>query len=209
MDKNEFNAWLQTHQKAYPALADWFASLPDQRGTLALWFDVLRKVDKDHGREATIRMMKGVEPLVKYTNWHDTPRFVVEHADAIRRESKSSREFLSHLVDGELTYACRECFDTGIVDVYHSRHVKEIRKGKFRGRCVHRAARACNCDGGRARYRGIIEKKILPIYNAVEDVRVPHDRSACSAASLDTDINTIMDFVVGGAVSLDAWADKQ
>lgn len=207
MEKHEFNEWLAKHQKAYPALVDWFAALPDQKGTLAIWFDVFKFIDKAHADAATMRMIRGVEPLVRFTNWHDTPRFVAEHAECLKRESRSRKAFSLPYVDGEQTYKCRECFDTGIIDVFHGRDVTAIRKGRFNGDLVHRAARACTCEVAASRYRGMIESKQLAVFNAADDVRVPMDRNACTKASLEQDTQCIAEqCVIGGAVPLDQWA---
>lgn len=206
MDKNEFNEWLQRHQKAYPALVDWFANLPDQKGTLAIWFDVIRWVDKAHAGEATMRMMRGVEPLVRFTNWHDTPRFVADHAECLKREAKPRRSFSLPEVGGEERYSCQDCCDTGVIDVFHNMDVKAIRKGRFNGEALHRSARACNCKEAHARYKGMIERGDLPIYNAVVDVRIPNDRSSCSKATIEQDLQCIAESFVSTSVPLDDWA---
>lgn len=209
MDKNEFNEWLQKHQKAYPALVDWFAALPDQKGTLAIWFDVVRWVDKAHADEATMRMIRGVEPLVRFTNWHDTPRFVTEHAECLKREARPRKTFTLSGAGGEPTYACRECFDTGVVDVFHGRDVKAVRQGRFSGSALHRSARACTCNVAKSRYKGMIEKGDLAVFNIVEDVRVPMDRSACTIDTVSLDVQCIEGSLVTNAMSLDDWAAAQ
>jgi hypothetical protein len=205
MEKPEFNEWLQKHQKAYPALADWFSALPDQKGTLSIWFDAMRWLEKAHADEATMRMIRGVEPLVKFTNWHDTPRFVADHAEAIKRESRPRKRFTLPHVDGEPTFACGECCDSGIVDVFHGADVKAVMKQRFNGDLLHRSARACTCDAANKRYRGMIERGELPVFNCVEDIRVPMDRSACTKASVEQDIQCIMESCVTAPVSLEDW----
>lgn len=206
MDKNEFNEWLQRHQKAYPALGDWFARLPDQKGTLSIWFEVLRWVDKTHADESTMRMIRGTEPLIRFTNWHDTPRFVTEHVESLKREAKPRRVFTLPAVEQEERFACRECLDTGIIEVFHGKDVKLVRKGRFVAKALHRSARACECNEAKSRYKGMVEKGDLPIYNAISDVRTPLDRSSCTADSVDADIECIEASTVSQPMPLDKWA---
>jgi hypothetical protein len=190
MEREEFNDWLTKHQKAYPALGDWFATLPDTKGTLQIWFDVMKELTKENAIEATMRMIRGVEPIVKYTNWHDTPRFVVEHSQCVKRESGGSK-FVIRRVDGEPVYACVRCFDSGVVEVYHGREVHQIRKGQFGGKLVHSAARACGCDLSKRKYAGLIEKGELKVYEEGFDVLLPSDTRCCAVDTRDADIELI------------------
>ena len=209
MDKAQFNEWLQKHQKAYPAIVDWFAALPDQKGTLAIWFDVLKFVEKAHADEATMRMVRGVEPIVRYANWHDTPRFVTDHAHQIKRDARPPRTFTLREVDGVDTYRCHKCRDTGVVEVFHGTHVRAIRNGTFRGEVIHRAARCCShCDAGKRKYPSLAESGAMNLFNPQSDVLVPTDRAACSSRTLNEDIDAILGSD-SGPVSLDEWATMQ
>lgn len=205
MDKSQFNEWLQKHQKAYPALVDWFAALPDQKGTLAIWLDVLSGVSPEHAREATMRMIRGTEPLVKFNNWHDTPRFITEHATILKRDERPRERFVAREIDGMTVYRCRDCFDSGIIEVFHGHDVRRVRAGKFGGKVIHRAARACTCDLARERYRSMIASGDLKQFNPQGDVRFPRDRTAGTVDTLNMDIDTILS-TSEGPVSLDDWA---
>ena len=156
--------------------------------------------------EATMRMMRGTEPLVRFTNWHDMPRFVAEHAESLKREAKPRRTFALAESEREETFACRECLDTGIVEVFHGQDVKLVRKGKFVAKALHRSARACACSEAQSRYKGMVEKGDLPIYNAISDVRTPIDRSSCTSDSVEADIECIEASAVSQPMSLDNWA---
>jgi hypothetical protein len=209
MDRDEFNGWLQKQQKAYPALADWFATLPDHKGTLQIWFDALKLVSKEHAEEATMRMIRGVEPLVRYTNWHDTPRFVSEHAECLKRESRPRKQWdlpESREVD---TFRCVDCRDTGLIDVFHGRDVVAIRRGTFNRKFVHRSARACVCGIGKSRYEGLIKKGDLAEFNAVSDVAIPRDRCACTNGTLQKDIEEVIATDQCGIKSIDEWIATQ
>jgi len=192
MEKGEFNAWLERHQTAFPALSDWLASLPSAKGTLELWFDAMRWLDAGHARDATSRMVSGIQPIEQFANWHDTPRFVAEHCHDIKRESAPRRSLALQRIDGEPTYRCRECWATGVVDVYHGRDVAAIRSGRFSRNFVYRAARSCSCQTGKERYKGLIEAGGLPQFDGFRDVALPNDRSSCMAATLDQDVDLIM-----------------
>lgn len=209
MERNEFNDWLQKHQKAYPALADWFASLADTKGTLQIWFDAMKFVQKAHADEATMRMMRGVEPMVRYTNWHDTPRFVSEHAECLKRESKPRKKWSFPEANGEDTFACLKCRDTGVVEVFHGAHVKQALKGVMPRSCFHKAARACDCGTAKKRYGAMIERGDLPIFNMVSDVLLQHDRRCCGCDTVEQDADLILSSIGTGEVSLDDWVNAQ
>jgi hypothetical protein len=209
MERNEFNEWLQKHQKAYPALADWFASLADTKGTLQIWFDAMKFVQKAHADEATMRMIRGVEPLVRYTNWHDTPRFVSEHAECLKREAKPRKKWVFPEANGEEVFACIKCRDTGVVEVFHGKHVKQARKGVMPRSCFHKSARACECGTAKKRYGSMIERGDLPIFNIVSDVLTPQDRRCCACDTVEQDADLILASDVNGEMSLDAWVAAQ
>jgi hypothetical protein len=208
MDKTEFNQWLQYHQKAYPALADWFANLPDTKGTLAIWFDAIRWITKEDAAESTMRMIRGAEPLVKFNNWHDTPRFLTEHAETIKRERRPKREFTLPDPTKEVRYRCLECFDTGVILVFHGREVRAVRDGSFHGPCVHRAARACGCKASEEKYAGMIESGLLTKHSPSLDVPFPTTRRTGTVETVEEDIAAILQALPVGPVSLDDWANR-
>lgn len=208
MDLPEFNEWLQTHQKAYPSLMDWFAALPDAKGTLSIWFDVLRFVSKAHADEATMRMMRGVEPVVRYTNWHDTPRFISEHAECLKREARPRQRWTVAETDRKDSYRCDLCRDTGVIEVFHGADVKAIRSRKFDRRRLRTAARACTCEMAKRRYAGMVDKGDLAEFNAVNDVAVPLDRLSCSVDSLESDITLVIECDPCGEMTIDEWVAK-
>lgn len=208
MDRNEFNQWLATHQKAYPALGDWFAQLPDQKGTLTIWHDTLLNVDKKDADEATMRMIRGEEPIVKFINWHDTPRFILEHSRSMKRDRAPSQYCSTVDMDRRDSFACLECHDTGIIEVFHSIDVKAIRRQKFRGNCVHRSCRACSCTAA-ARYSAMIKKGDMQVFGAEYDVALPRNRSSCTQATRDADIQLCLAAMNREPQTLEQWADSQ
>jgi hypothetical protein len=203
VDKNEFNSWLAKHQKAYPTLGDWFAALPDQKGTLAIWFEVVGGIDLASANNATMRMIRGVEPIVRFNNWHDTPRFIVEHSECLKREAQRYERKGGPMAG----YQCNVCSDSGVIEVFNNCEVREVRNGTYRGLCLHRSARHCGCEAGTKKYAGLIAQGMIRQFNPAVDVRVPQDRVACSSASLQHDIDLISQSHAGGPVPIDEWAE--
>lgn len=207
MDKDEFKAWMGRHQTAFPALSDWLASLPDAaKGTLELWFDAMAALDAGAAREATSRMVAGKEPLVEFANWHDTPRFVAKHCAELKLEASTRRASAMRRVDGEPTFRCRECWDTGIVEIFYSKDVRDVRAGTFDRAFVYRTATACTCEAAQQQYRGVMESGGLRMFDATRDVAIPHGRPCCTRASLVDDMNLILQTDPVDVVSIDDWA---
>jgi len=207
MDRDEFNSWLERHQTAFPALSDWLGSLPSAKATLEIWFDSMRFLDAQAALAATGRMVSGVDPFVAFANWHDTPRFVAEHCTDIKRQSAPRKSFTFSRVDGQVTYSCRECLDTGVVEVFHGRCVKEVREGTWRHNWAISAATVCTCRIGTTRYAGSIERGIMRMFNSSTDVKTPRDRGSCTIRTFPDDCELILQ-AASAEVSLEEWAAR-
>lgn len=203
MTREEFNSWLAQHQRAYPALSDWLHDLPDVKGTLTLWFKTIAHLDKNVVDQITLRMMAGTEPIVKYTNWHDTPRFVCEHASDIKKKSAPPKRFELPFVERRDKYACNDCRDTGTMTVFFSRDVIDARNNRLSRQCIRRSVVACRCAAS-AKYSSMIEVGMMRPFDENADVPVPSDRVSCTVASLDADCELICGSV-SGPVSIDEW----
>lgn len=201
MDKIEFNQWLTKHQNAYPACASWMGNLPDHRDTLRIWMESLANVTLAHATEATMRMVRGVEPIVHYTNWHDTPRFVLDHVKSIERESKPYRPNDVK----EPAYRCKECFDTGVILVYLSHDVAAIRGNTFRGTSVKKSATVCNCEGAKHKYAGMLEAGIMRTFSSFQHVRLPANLKCCGQQWLADDVERIRAANVDEMVPINEW----
>lgn len=203
MDKNEFNQWLTKHQNAYPACAAWMSALPDHRETLKMWVEILANVPLAHANEATMRMIRGIEPLVHYANWHDTPRFVLDHVKAIERDTKPYR---TNDTSREPTYRCVECKDTCVIMCYRARDVAQVRSGSFRGVTVGKTARCCLCERAKTRYADMIDKGSLLVFNSFRDIKLPAFGPCCTIASFLGDVERIRAAKVNEMVSIDEWS---
>jgi len=92
MNEAQFQEWLAYHFTLYPAFRDWWHTKVEDREVAArAWTDLLQSVDLDEAKEATRRMMNGIEPVVAFGNWSDLPRFVKMHAAKVRKEIVSGR----------------------------------------------------------------------------------------------------------------------
>ncbi len=203
MNTNEFNRWMKKHQDAFPACATWASNAPAAQDTLKIWREVLANIDVDMAVDATMRMVKGIEPLVQFSNWHDTPRFVIEHVKAIERETKAKRP--TYIEPVTEVFRCKECRDLGLIFVYRSVDVTAIRGGTFRGISVGKAATCCLCDFAKRRFAHMIENGSIMLFNSFNHVKLPPCGKCCTVKWFVDDVERIRSANVNSPVPLSEW----
>lgn len=79
MNTGEFNGWLKRHQALFPKLAEWLGLQPEPAVILAAWAKVLVHCQAAHAAEATERMLRGIDPVVRFNDWSELPAAVISH----------------------------------------------------------------------------------------------------------------------------------
>lgn len=108
MTDSEFGRWLMTHKQAFPGVGDWLRKNPD---TVRHWQAAMADVDLDAAEQATAEMLRGDI---------DSPRGYSDHVRAVRQRAKEIRfadreERRPTRIDGQDTYSCHLCRDSGYV----------------------------------------------------------------------------------------------
>jgi hypothetical protein len=127
MNEPEFQLWVEHHTAAFLGFGAKVAALPDvprdgtpsRRQVLQSWYRTLRDVSLTDAKAATDKMAAMPEA--------DLPKGFDRHPakilQIVRGAVKSSgwRPYKPRCVDGQETYRCLACRDTGIVSVWSER----------------------------------------------------------------------------------------
>lgn len=172
MTKEEFRGWYRHHAHCFPGVDSWLGKhpkherpgddAPSQEGILSAWAKCLSDVTLADATLATDLLFRGEEEEPKSFDSHPRAvRRIAKRFSAKRTEDQRYR----HYHDGEETYRCLDCQDSGIVTVVHSRSIAAARDGQLRhvklnpdGRTgLYSAGVACGCE------RGIRRLKFLEV----------------------------------------------
>jgi len=137
----EFAEWLDYHGTAFPSVGDWITK---NRDTLGHWARALEDVDFESAKAATDAMSAGELDA----HGHG------QHARVVRRWCKSRITPESQpamIVDGEETYRCADCLDSGTRLVIHH----DTLRGIVRGDHDTTQVVACECESGERWRRGV------------------------------------------------------
>lgn len=79
MTEDEFEVWIDRHQTLFPKLREWLGDQPDATVILTAWATALRGCQASHAADATDRLLRGVDPVVRFNDWADLPSVVIQH----------------------------------------------------------------------------------------------------------------------------------
>ena len=83
MTDDEFEVWVDRHQTLFPKLREWLGEQPDPAVILTAWSNALRTCEANHAGEATDRLLRGVDPVVKFNDWSELPAVMIQHCRAM------------------------------------------------------------------------------------------------------------------------------
>lgn len=170
MTRNEFNDWLTYHRAAFTGLSAWISRLPEpesarakegephRAAVLAAWYVALRDCDPADARAATDRMAAG--QLEEPKGWDRHKTAIAQEARRLASERSRHRSAGAgtrpRRQDGEPTYRCLECHDSGIIPIWHPESVTaacatldDAERGCLgQPFTVYDAAARCTCQAG-------------------------------------------------------------
>lgn len=148
MTRDEFGLWYKTHRASFPEIDSWMGKQGNREEVLATWRNTLRDVEFSDACCVSTDMGTGDLPGPKM--YGDTARDVRRAAKERNRPVVLPRR---RTIDGEITYACRLCFDDGWVLCWHPATIKQLRKdGELTDAFKpYRCVVACSCVVGEKR----------------------------------------------------------
>lgn len=193
MTESEFKDWFAYHRGSFPSIDGWLAKIdqasrndPDALRSVNIlksWRRTLGDVSLAAAKKATDAMARGDL---------DEPKSFDSHPKAIRRASHKEGNRRGtiralKMIDGEPTYKCPHCLDSGWVDVFHPKSIAAAGE-YFRVRDdseviprlfhktknpdgtvqVYTAAASCNCEASRGR-------SVADAYDESKHIAIPHD----------------------------------
>jgi len=151
MNGTEFSEWFAFHSTRYP-VKKWMTDAGNFAGFLEAWQEALADVSLESCIEATKLMYRGDE---------DAPHGYSNHPRAIRQiakrlsegEQADAERKATTIVDGQVTYACQHCQDTGFRIIVTPACMERIDKadgeidGSRLSKGIHGSV-ACTCSSG-------------------------------------------------------------
>lgn len=125
----DYEDWEQRHFDAFPQTAEWMAGRRDVAATRSAWQRALIDVELTDCRQATEAFLRGEEEPPKTPQ--DWPRFIRRVALRLAGQRRRDRDRHRHSFDGEETFGCLMCQDTGLVTVWHPKSMQAARDGKL------------------------------------------------------------------------------
>jgi hypothetical protein len=160
MTEVEFKEWLSFHAARFPSLSSWLgkireqppAGMPSRSDILGAWFDTLCPLTLEQAKGAS-RLMHG-QPDAEQPKAADRhPATILAIVRKIRGAASVPVWKPRRDVDGQETFACLICRDTGAVSVFSGDTIRRIKAGgdfiladDFRIRSVITEAVRCNCS---------------------------------------------------------------
>lgn len=149
MTQKEFASWMKYHCAAFPGIVSWLARFdespdeyaPSRKDVIATWLKALGFVTLADARSATDDMHSGREEAPQYFDRHPT---CVAAIAAKRRRTRSTGT--KRFVEGEYTYRCLTCRDSGFVTCWHPKTLVALARGENVPNTT--CAVRCTCDMG-------------------------------------------------------------
>lgn len=151
MTDSEFFQWWDDYNASFLSFGRWLA---DRHGPvegeaskriLKKWRSSLRHTELQDALAATAQL---VEAATRYPDYGSHPYEVRRIAETLRRRREQPPP--RRLAEGEPTYVCQLCEDTGVVESVWSEISKEAaREGRLGERFTdYTCAKACTCSAG-------------------------------------------------------------
>lgn len=119
MTRDEFNAWLEYHQAAFPGMADWIKKQDvDESAILRSWERVLYAVSIDDAKEATDTMQADLDQVPKYSRGYEAHPATVRRLAGKSYQARTGYQRKKNWFDDEESYKCKHCLDSAWVEIW-------------------------------------------------------------------------------------------
>lgn len=149
MTDHEFTTWMKFASARFPGVArhmthdgERLLTADEAQLRREAWMGIFNRVTLDQARDATELVFSG--RIDKPTAWADLPAIIAEHAALENADDARKR---ATWVDGERTYKCPLCLDTGRVTIWHPFSVRRMLKGAklFDSQTIYECSVRCSC----------------------------------------------------------------
>lgn len=152
MTPEEFTEWFAYHTARFTGIRQWLDKSTKGAGSPSVaeiqrgWYGTMRNLDLDNAKAASDRMHAGDI---------EEPKGYDRHPAAIRRACAGLRKIgviePRYDPDGNETFACLTCMDTGMVFIWHPKTVMQVARDGFGTEPLYSCAVACTCKSGDAK----------------------------------------------------------
>lgn len=150
MTNEEFNRWFSHHRTCYPSIDAWLGKLKgqyDSKAVLKNWYEALKGVDLADAMEASSAMFRG--DLAEPKDWSGHPKTVRKAAQGYRAGRGLAGQDRPQFVNGVQVFKCKDCYDSGVILVWHPRSMQAVRDGRFGERFTRYSCGVqCPCRAG-------------------------------------------------------------
>lgn len=160
MTGSEYQQFLTQFQSQFPETATWLASQPDN--THRVWSEAFRDVDQRSAMRALDAVFRGDASEPRYfSGWPALIRKLARSSTYSAIDPDTRDYGAPRMVDGEWTYECLECRDTGSVICWHPQTMLALSKAMYDGAetdfwkprpAKYTCAIRCVCNLGSRRY---------------------------------------------------------
>lgn len=154
MTNSEFSEWLAFFDAAFPSYADKRKSRNDRESVEAVWANLMADVSLRHAKMATLAAQRDeLADLTSMTPWDKFPPKIRQKARQLSfqaTQSSAGPSRRSRGPDGEWTYACLKCSDTGWREVVSAKSLHDSKSFEIwmETGYVWPALAACSCEVG-------------------------------------------------------------
>ena len=157
MDKPQFREWFRYHCARFTGIRHWLDKItkgieaPSEEDVLKAWRGVLREVDLEAAKAASNAMLAGTVEEPKGFDRHPAAIRRACGGRADKREMPGDR--MRYDADGNQTFECLTCRDTGWVRCWHPDTVAEIARDGFVNKRLYTCVYRCTCHAGDLRFQ--------------------------------------------------------
>ena len=148
MNRNECKVWMNYHFSIFPAFRDWWHAQTKEARALMYegYVKAFKAIELNDAKEATDSILSGAAK--KPWEHQDTISVIIKASWAIRK----ARTPAPTRVDGQETFSCANCHDTGWIEHEYKQNDPQLRYELADGE--HFYSTICQCSHG-DKHRGL------------------------------------------------------
>lgn len=171
MTLDEFHSWFTYHVARFPGIVVWLKRLPEERkgalparqDVMDAWFEQLAAVSQDAARLAT-QALAALQESQQPKAFDRHPSWIAAYGRGQQRE-QSRQDGRWRFSDGEQTYQCPQCQDTGLLTVYAARTILDAIDGQLSLPTAYTTTVACSCGQAKDQDLTVFDRDRMLLYD--------------------------------------------